>query len=100
MAAVVGFFAVLAIRGYPSIPTGTDYAYPFFGWWFFPFSIFFLFIVLFIVSRLVLWPMGWGGRRRYWCGYGDANEILRQRYARGEITKEQFDQMKRDLEQH
>jgi uncharacterized membrane protein len=27
----------------------------------------------------------------------DAEEILRQRYARGEITKEQFDQMLRDL---
>ena len=27
----------------------------------------------------------------------DAEEILRQRYARGEITKEQFDQMQRDL---
>jgi putative membrane protein len=31
-------------------------------------------------------------------GRGDsAIEILRQRYARGEITKEQFDTMKRDL---
>jgi putative membrane protein len=26
-----------------------------------------------------------------------ADEILQQRYARGEITKEQFDQMRRDL---
>ena len=27
-----------------------------------------------------------------------ASEILRQRYARGEIDKEQFEQMRRDLE--
>ena len=99
--AVVAFFAILAIHGYPSAPAGMYYGYPFIGWWFFfPFGIFFLFIVLFFVSRLIFWPMGWGWRRRYWYGYGDANEILRQRYARGEITKDQFEQIKRDLEQH
>ena len=97
----MAFFAVLALRGYPSSPAPAYYGYPGFGWWFFfPFGIFFLFIVLFFVSRLIFWPMGWGWRRRYWYGYGDAREILRQRYARGEITKEQFDQMNRDLEQH
>jgi len=100
LVAVISFFAILAIHGYPSAPAGGYYGYPLFGWFFFPFGIFFLFIVLFFVSRLVFWPMGWGGRRRYWYGYGDANEILRQRYARGDITKEQYDQMKRDLEQH
>jgi len=63
-----------------------------------PSACFFLFIVLFFISRLVFWPMGWGWRRRYW--YGDAREILRQGYARGEITKDQYEQMKRDLEQH
>jgi putative membrane protein len=30
-------------------------------------------------------------------GSMDAEEILRQRYARGEVTKEQYDQMLRDL---
>jgi putative membrane protein len=77
------------------------YSYPAFGWWFFfPFGIVFIFLVLILVSRLIFWPLGWGWRRRYWYGYADAQEILRQRYARGEITKEQFDQMRRDLEQH
>jgi uncharacterized membrane protein len=45
----------------------------------------------------------WGGRygRPYWHYPGDgAKEILRQRYARGEIGKDQVDQMMRDLEQH
>jgi len=103
LVAVVAFLAILAIHGYPSVPAGAYYGYPLFGWWFFfPFGIFFLFIVLLFVSRLIFLPMGWGWRRRYWYGYGygDAHEILRQRYARGEITKEQFEQMKKDLEQH
>ena len=100
LVAVIAFFAVIAIHGYPGAPPGLYYGYPFIGWWFFfPFGIFFLLIVLFLASRLIFWPMRWGSRR-YWYGYGDANEILRQRYARGEITKEQYDQMKRDLEQH
>jgi putative membrane protein len=98
VAAVIAFFAVLAIHGYPGSPAARYYGYPVFGlWFFFPFGILFIFILLFLVSRLIFWPMGW--RRRYWYDYGDAQEILRQRYARGEITKEQFDQMKRDLEQ-
>ncbi len=79
----------------------TYYGYPGFGWFFFPFGFFFIFFIIFAVSRLFFWPWGWGWRRGYyWNHYGDAHEILRQRYARGEITKEQFDQMMRDLEQH
>jgi len=96
--AIVGFFVLVALKGYPGPGGMPYYGYPGYGWWFFfPFGIFFLFIALFFVGRLFFWPMGWG-RRRYM--YGDANEILRRRYARGEITKEQFEQMKRDLEQH
>jgi putative membrane protein len=99
--AIVSFFAVVALRGYQSEPMMTYNGYPVFGWWFFfPFGFFFIFFILFFVGRFIFWPWGWGWRRRYWYGYGDAREILRQRYARGEITKEQFDQMTRDLEQH
>ena len=101
LGAVISFFAVLAIRGYPASPMSVYYGYPGFGWWFFfPFGFIFFFIVLFIVSRFVFWGWwGWGRRRSYWYGHGEATEILRQRYARGEITKEQYDQMSRDLEQ-
>jgi len=80
--------------------------YPFFGGWFFwPIGIFFFLIFLFFVARVMFWGWGGGGWRHrysygYGYGYGDAHEILRQRYARGEISKEQFDQMTRDLEQH
>ena len=40
-------------------------------------------------------------RRRYWREQRQRNapiRILRERYARGEITKDQFDQMMQDLE--
>ena len=62
-------------------------------------------------SFLFFWIFTWAGhpasrrywRRRYW-RYGpeddEALQVLRARYARGEITKEQLDQMTRDLEQH
>ena len=64
--------------------------------------------VLAIIGWVVYRGIGWGG------GYGDhwdghyghhgseeeretAIEILRRRYAKGEITKDQFEQMKKDL---
>ncbi len=101
--AVAALIITAATRVYYPLSTVTPYyGYPFFGWFFFPFGFFFIFFLIFFVSRLIFWPWGWGwgGRRRYWYGYGDAHEILRQRYAKGEITKDQFDQMNRDLEQH
>ena len=106
IAAVVIFIGTLVAHTY-FYPAGMMYnGYPWPGWWFFPFGLFFFLIFLFFIFRVAFWGWwgGWGWRRRYWYGYGygygDAHEILRQRYARGEITKEQFDQMNRDLEQH
>jgi putative membrane protein len=64
-----------------------------------PFGIFggfFVIIIIMFVFRVVFWGSWMGYRRRYWRG-SRAEEILRERYARGEITKEQFDQMLHDL---
>ena len=102
--AIVGFFALIAIRGYPT-PPATYNGYPMGDWFFWPFGILIFFVFIFLITRFIFWGWwGWGWRRRYGYGsgygYGDAHEILRQRYARGEISKEQFDQMTRDLEQH
>jgi len=33
-----------------------------------------------------------------WWDHGDALEILRERYAKGGVTKEQYDMMRDDLE--
>jgi putative membrane protein len=85
---------------------GTDGYYPR-GFFFFPFGFLVFFFVIFFVVRGLFWGWGWGWRggysRGYWHHqgyYGDATEILKQRYAKGEITKDQFDQMMRDLQAH
>ena len=58
--------------------------------------VFACFLVM-MAFRYMVWTP-WGHRMGYWRGESlDAEEILRQRYARGEVTKEQFDQMLRDL---
>jgi len=68
------------------------------GWWFFfPFGFIFFIFFVFFIGRLLFWPWGW--RRNYWHGHDEAYYILRQRYARGEITKDQYDEMMKGLEQ-
>lgn len=57
-----------------------------FGWlWF----IVFLIVVVWIINKV----SNWGNSK----GNPSALEIAKQRYARGEITKEQFEQIKKDL---
>ena len=74
------------------------------GWYWFPFGGLFFIPVFFLVIfafRFFWWgSWGWGGgRQRGWYGYQEdqAVETIRQRFARGEITKEQFEQLKEDL---
>ncbi len=101
---VVGLFAFLT--GLYSNGTATPspaYYAPFFPigfpWVGGIFSLFFLFWAVSWFFRP--WGWGWGYRRRYgWWRYDGASQILRERYAKGEISKEQFDQMMRDLEMH
>lgn len=84
----------------PATAPVTMMSFPFdFGWiW----GLVGIVFVVWIFSWGFRWA--WGPSRRYYRqSYwyrDDAHEILRQRYARGEITKDQFDQMTRDLEQH
>ena len=65
-------------------------------------------IILFILFWLgIIWLIVWGvktishgGNHHHYTGNesrSDAMTILKERYARGEITKEQFNQMKKDL---
>ncbi len=98
---VVLLFAIPFIF-YVTQPT-QRFPYPFYRPFFFPFGLFFGIFVLFIifgVFRWVFWPWGWGYRRRYWRYRDESYYILRERYAKGEITKEQYEQMMQDLQKH
>jgi putative membrane protein len=66
------------------------------GWLFGILGFMFLCFLIFMAVRFVAWG-SMGHRSGYRWGGVDAEEILRQRYAQGEITKEPFDQMLRDL---
>jgi putative membrane protein len=98
LAFVVAPILIFAFFVHSVVVTGPYYGFPFF----FPLGFFLFLIVAFVAFRLIFWGWGWGWRGGYgrggW-GYGNAKEILRRRYARGEITKEQFDQMKKDLDE-
>ena len=100
---VVGIFVSPFLWGYYGMmPTGTNTAYsmPFFGGWFFwPFGFLIILFLIFGVSRWLFSPWGRGYYGGRWQRYGAPEEILRRRYARGEITKDQFDQMMRDIQQ-
>lgn len=64
-------------------------------------GVFLVFAVLWVAKLLFFWPWrGWSYRTRYYYHHqGDgAKNILRERYARGEITKEQFEQIMQDLQ--
>lgn len=78
----------------------TEASPPWSGWWF-PFGWFFIipvFFLVFFAFRWFFWGGWWWGRgSRYGWGYDPALEILRERFARGEVTKEQYEQMKEDL---
>lgn len=62
--------------------------------WFFP--LIFWVLIIWLITYLIRSHRDGKGSD---IGNGqDAMEILKKRYAKGEITKEQFDQMKKDLQ--
>jgi putative membrane protein len=69
------------------------------GIWLFGFFFWALGIAAVIALILALVRRSIGFRRGWYGGEPDALEIARRRYARGEINKEQFEQMKKDLSQ-
>ena len=71
------------------------YLHPwFFGPLFWLLPVFLFGALVFLVAR---WLAGTGGRQGHPTGRGAAG-ILEERYARGEITREQFEQMKKDIQ--
>lgn len=60
------------------------------------FSIIVLVMVIIMAIRFLRGKPVWRGHSR-WCG-GSALETLRERYAKGEINKQEFEEKKKDLE--
>ncbi len=100
--AIVAIFATIGLALY-YIPRPAGSVNPYYG--FFPFRLFFGIFFIFAIFWFLRWAF-WGRRWHYRGGYGywrhrdGSYYILRERYARGEITKEQYGQMTKDLEQH
>ncbi len=70
-------------------------------WFFFPVAFFgglILVVVLVALAGLTIFSSKgpWSGKY-YSRGPDSALQIIRERYAKGEITKEQFEQMTKDL---
>jgi uncharacterized membrane protein len=89
LAVIVAGFASIAYRLYlGQYPLWFGY-FPFFGFgWI-------LVMILFGIFAIRLGTRPWRYRR-----YDPAMHLLRKRYARGEISKEQFEQMAHDLQDH
>ncbi len=66
------------------------------GMWMFFHFLFWLLVVIGVVL-LIVWLVK--QPRRYDRGHGEDSpfDILRKRYARGEISKEEFERMKKDI---
>lgn len=62
--------------------------------------VFLLFIGLLVLVVRLAFGWTWYSRRRFSWGYNsEALETLRSRYARGELTREQYLEMKKTLEE-
>ena len=106
---VVVIFAMILMYSsrYSYYSWGPGFMGGFMGWpmlIMFPLGIIVLIAFAYIVYRAFRWGGGccggpWGHNDHYYSNEEKetAMEILRRRYAKGEITKEQFDQMKKDL---
>jgi putative membrane protein len=57
-------------------------------------------VVVAAIIALIVWAVlrFTGNHKTYVSGRQDALDIAKERYARGEITKEQFEQIKKDLQ--
>jgi putative membrane protein len=97
--AVIGLLIALSLYFAPWRPGGFDYSlffFPFhFGW----LGAIFLIFIVFLIAKWLIWPWRGGYYPHPHQQRVDATSIVRERYAKGEITKEQFEQMLRDLRQ-
>lgn len=56
-----------------------------------------MFVLSVVVVGLVVWAVIALSKRNATGGRGDSVSIARERYARGELSREEFEQIKKDL---
>jgi putative membrane protein len=96
---VIGLSIALSHYFAPWRPGGFDYPFVFFPFHFGWLGAIFLIFIVLLVAKWFFWP-----RRGEYYSYphqqrADPASIVRERYAKGEISREQFEQMLRDLRQ-
>ena len=76
--------------------------YPFYGfggfWWMWIVMVAFWILIIGGIVWLVLWLARQGEAARPGARGVSPLDIIRERYARGEITRDEYEQMRRDLE--
>ncbi len=98
LATVAIIMTIVAVANAPSFVTDPFTAW---AWWHSGFGLaaMILWMVLFwgLLIGGVIWLIVALNRREVTAGGDAARDILQQRYARGEITREQYDEMRREL---
>lgn len=85
-------------RGYGPWDMGPGMMWGWGGWFGMAFMIIFWILVIVGVIYLIKWLIGnFPKDRQTSAGKNRALEILEERYARGEISREEFNQIKKDL---
>jgi uncharacterized membrane protein len=88
-------FLILAWAGLISPPSSSGLYPPF--WWVFPLGFILIWLIVAVVVRPWRWRNGW---RHEWPPLLDAGEVVRIRFARGEISKDQMASLLRDLDEN
>ncbi|HZY69458.1 MAG TPA: SHOCT domain-containing protein [Thermoplasmata archaeon] len=98
-AILLGLFVTWIVANVTGFGVLAPFAHP--TLFFFPFGFFLFLLFVFFIFRWAWWGAGWGwyGHRR-WYRYDGYNprDIVQERYARGEITRDQYTQMMADLD--
>ena len=68
---------------------GSGWGYWGWGWWFWVFWAIIVFLVVWLIASAGVWGSG--------RDIPPEEQILRERYARGEITREEYERLLRDL---